>query len=52
MWPRGTGGVADIALKLSAYYSILEPIQTECSVDGEIDELYSLLKRGGAPVVL
>lgn len=50
--PGAQGGVADIALKLSAYTGILEPIQTECSVDGEIDELYRLIKKEGEPPVV
>lgn len=50
--PGAQGGMADVAFKLSAYKSILEPIQTECSVDGEIDELYRLIKKGGEPPVV
>jgi len=50
--PGAQGGVADIALKLSEYTGVLEPIQTECGVDGEIDELYRLIKKEGEPPVV
>ncbi|HPF04836.1 MAG TPA: alpha/beta hydrolase [Spirochaetota bacterium] len=50
--PGAQGGVADIAIKLSDYCGVLEPLQTEYSIDGEIDELYNLIKNEGEPPVV
>lgn len=50
--PGAQGGMAEVALRLSSSAGTLEPIQTEPSVEGEIDELRELIMAGGNPPVV
>ncbi|MFA6435032.1 MAG: alpha/beta hydrolase [Elusimicrobiales bacterium] len=51
--PGAAGEMAPVAAALSADLSVLEPLQTACSLDGQAEELKELLqKEGGGPFVL
>lgn len=51
--PGAPGGVAPIARELSKVYGVLEPLQSENSIDGQINELKNQLKNNASfPVVL
>lgn len=51
--PGAPGSVAAIARELSGDYGVLEPIQTETSLEGQIQELYkTLCEYGDTPVIL
>ncbi len=51
--PGAQGEMAEVALRLSSFAGILEPIQTEKSVEGEITELHELITTSGElPVTL
>lgn len=51
--PGAPGEMASVARELSAIKGILEPIQTETTLDGQVRELMSVLERDGrVPVTL
>ena len=51
--PGAPGSVAAIARELSMNYGVLEPIQTKTSLEGQVLELYGVLKAfGDLPVTL
>lgn len=51
--PGASGSVAAIARELSKNYGVLEPIQTKTSLEGQVLELYSVLKAfGDLPITL
>lgn len=50
--PGAQGGMAEVARRLSSSAGILEPIQTECSVEGEINELHGIIMAAGEPPVI
>ncbi len=51
--PGAPGSVAAIARELSKNYGVLEPIQTKTSLEGQVLELYDLLKAfGDLPITL
>jgi len=51
--PGAAGEMATVARKISAFQSVLEPLQTEDSLEGQITELKSvLLKQASLPVIL
>ncbi|MDD5311041.1 MAG: alpha/beta hydrolase [Candidatus Omnitrophica bacterium] len=51
--PGGAGEVAPVARELSSKYGVLEPLQTAMSVDGQVEELKSLLENNASlPVIL
>ncbi len=51
--PGAPGEVAPVARELSTLKGVLEPFQTEMTLDGQVEELRSvLLEHGTAPVVL
>ncbi len=50
--PGAQGGMADAAIKLADFCGVIEPLQTECSANGEIEELHNLIKNGGEPPVV
>ncbi|MFV9631800.1 MAG: alpha/beta fold hydrolase [Methanosarcinales archaeon] len=51
--PGAPGSVAAIAREISKNYGVLEPIQTKTSLEGEVLELYSVLKAfGDLPITL
>lgn len=51
--PGAAGEMAPVALALSSKQGVLEPFQTENTIDGQISELkYSLEKNADLPVVL
>lgn len=51
--PGAPGGMAPVAKKLSKKYGVLEPMQSEDSIDGQVSELKELLERNGEfPVIL
>jgi len=43
--PGALGSVAPVAKELSQYFGILEPLQTETTVDGQVDELFNELSE-------
>jgi len=47
--PGGAGGMAPLARALSDRWGVLEPFQTQTSVDGQIDELRQAIDETGAP---
>ncbi len=51
--PGAAGEMAPVARKLSARFGILEPFQTKYSIDGQVEELYAVIRdRSISPVVL
>lgn len=51
--PGAPGEMAPVARELAYHYGILEPLQTELSIEGQIQELRSALKEhGDLPVTL
>ncbi|MBC2697093.1 MAG: alpha/beta hydrolase [ANME-2 cluster archaeon] len=51
--PGAPGSVAAIARELSKNYGVLEPIQTKTSLEGQVLELYGVLKAfGDLPITL
>ncbi|MBL7117216.1 MAG: alpha/beta hydrolase [Candidatus Syntrophoarchaeum sp.] len=51
--PGAPGSVAAIARELSKNYGVLEPIQTKTSLEGQVLELYDVLKAfGDLPITL
>ncbi len=52
--PGATGEMAEVADELSkAGLSILEPLQTDLSIDGQVDELHDvLIRKAAVPVIL
>ena len=51
--PGATSGVAAVAKKLSENYGVLEPLQTQNSVTGQIEELKTVIKEhSDLPVIL
>ena len=51
--PGASGEMASVARKLSSNWGVLEPLQTEASLDGQIKELHAILKKNGdIPVTL
>ena len=51
--PGAPGGMAPVAKEISKKYGVLEPIQSEDSIDGQVSELKELLERNGEfPVIL
>jgi len=51
--PGAGGETAPIAREISSIYGVLEPIQTEISIKGQIEELRDILiKHGDIPVIL
>jgi pimeloyl-ACP methyl ester carboxylesterase len=49
--PGALGEVAPVARELSSVKGILEPFQTEKSLDGQVEELKKILEDGAAPPV-
>ena len=51
--PGAAGDVHSLAVKLSKYHGILEPLQTEKSIEGQIDELHNcILEQAQTPITL
>ena len=51
--PGAPGEVAPVARELSSSWGVLEPLQTATSLEGQVQELYDVLKKNGnLPVVL
>lgn len=51
--PGAPGGMAPVAKEISKKYGVLEPMQSEDSIDGQVFELKELLERNGEfPVIL
>ena len=51
--PGAAGEMASVAEELSADYGVLEPLQTEMSVDGQVRELKTVLQHNAdLPVIL
>jgi len=51
--PGGAGQVASVARELSKITGVLEPIQTEFSINGQVQELYDTLKsNSNTPITL
>ncbi len=51
--PGAAGSMAPVAAELSNQFGVLEPIQTELSIDGQIQELFLVLeKEGTQPITL
>src|SRR4030066_1176529 len=51
--PGAPGEMAPVALELSSLKSVLEPLQTAESLEGQVRELYDVLnKNGSLPVTL
>jgi len=45
--PGASGEMAPVARKLSSNWGVLEPLQTESLLDGQIKELHAILKKNG-----
>lgn len=43
--PGAPGEMAPVARELSSYCGVLEPLQTEASLEGQVRELYGILKK-------
>jgi len=41
--PGARGSVAPVAKEMSQYFGVLEPLQTETTVNGQVDELFNEL---------
>ncbi|MFZ3387008.1 MAG: alpha/beta hydrolase, partial [Candidatus Hydromicrobium sp.] len=51
--PGAPGEMAPVARKLSIGWSVLEPLQTAASLEGQVQELYDVLKKNGIlPITL
>jgi pimeloyl-ACP methyl ester carboxylesterase len=51
--PGACGEMAPVAKELSSICGVLEPLQTTITIDGQILELYNILKKNGnIPVIL
>ncbi len=51
--PGAPGGMAQVAKEISKKYGVLEPMQSEDSIDGQVSELKELLENNGQfPVTL
>jgi len=50
--PGAAGGMAPVAIELSEKSGILEPFQAELSIEGQIQELFLVLDKEGAPPVI
>ncbi|WP_346961867.1 alpha/beta hydrolase [Clostridium sp.] len=51
--PGAPGGMAPVAKEISKKYGVLEPMQSEDSIDGQVFELKDFLERNGEfPVIL
>ena len=49
--PGGAGEMAPVALRLAIKRGILEPMQTAASLQGQVEELKSILERNGDPPI-
>lgn len=45
--PGVPGEMAQVAKELSITYGVLEPLQTKASIEGQLQELYAILKKNG-----
>ena len=45
--PGAPGEMAPVARELSSDWGVLEPLQTEASLEGQVRELYDILKKNG-----
>ena len=51
--PGAPGGVAPVARELSSIRGVLEPLQTATTLEGQVQELKTILEKNGAlPVTL
>ena len=51
--PGAPGEIAPMARELSTGWGVLEPLQTAASLEGQVQELYDVLKKNGAlPITL
>lgn len=51
--PGAAGSMKQVAVKLSEAYGVLEPLQTELSVEGQIEELKKVIEEhGDGPITL
>lgn len=51
--PGAAGSITPLSIELSKKFGILEPIQTELSIEGQIQELFLILeKEGTSPIIL
>ena len=49
--PGAAGEMAPVAHKLKSGWGVLEPLQTEASLEGQIEELRTVLEENGDPPV-
>ena len=49
--PGAAGQMAPVARELSLNWSVLEPIQTETSLEGQVEELKNVLENNSTPPV-
>jgi len=49
--PGAAGSMAPVALELSKKFGILEPFQSELSIDGQIQDLFLILENEGTPPI-
>jgi pimeloyl-ACP methyl ester carboxylesterase len=47
--PGAPGEMRPVALGLSGFYGVMEPLQTALSLEGQLEELYTLLVSHGEP---
>ncbi|MDD5605287.1 MAG: alpha/beta hydrolase, partial [Dehalococcoidales bacterium] len=47
--PGARGEMYPVARELSSETGVLEPLQTECSVEGQVEELKDILESSGSP---
>lgn len=45
--PGASGEMAPVARELSSYVSVLEPLQTAASIEGQVEELRAILEKNG-----
>ncbi|MDX9985854.1 MAG: alpha/beta hydrolase, partial [Dehalococcoidales bacterium] len=50
--PGARGEMYPVARELSSETGVLEPLQTECSVEGQVEELKDILESSGNPPVV
>jgi pimeloyl-ACP methyl ester carboxylesterase len=50
--PGAAGEMAPVARELSSVYGVLEPLQTESSIAGQVRELSTVLEKYGKPPVI
>ncbi len=51
--PGAPGSIAPIARELATICGVLEPLQTNCTLDGQVEELKGILEQyGNLPVIL